>query len=53
MRLFPKYRIKKAFRVLIGQIIAATMENMNLSLPVLTGEERAFLEKGREVLLGE
>ncbi|MFZ2897724.1 MAG: polyphosphate kinase 2 family protein [Saprospiraceae bacterium] len=40
-------------RVLIGQIIVAAMEQMNLSLPVLTDEERALLEKGREVLLGE
>lgn len=40
-------------RVLIGQIIVATMENMNLSLPVLTDDERALLEKGRKVLLEE
>ena len=40
-------------RVLIGQIIVAAMEQMNLSLPVLTDEDRALLEKGREVLLGE
>jgi PPK2 family polyphosphate:nucleotide phosphotransferase len=40
-------------RVLIGQIIVTTMENMNLSLPVLTDEERALLEKGKKVLLEE
>lgn len=40
-------------QVLIGQIIVAAMEHMNLNLPVLTDEERALLEKGRDVLLGE